>query len=534
MYIRLFRDSERIILQTARDRRSTEVTFRPASPLQRIVEALEDRPLIILAILTALYALMLCPFAARPLWHDELYTFYIANAPTPQRALEEVRTLDLNPPLLYLLTRLSNALLGMSPLATRVPSLFAFYGFSIFLFAFVRRRLSNLFSAVTVMLFWSGYFFYYAMEARPYALLLFFSGLTLISYDHAIFRWGRKAALAGIAAGIIGMLLSHVFAPFTIAPFFIAEAYRSFRNRKPDWPLWAVLALPLAAAAIDIPLVQHFHGLIFPAAFQPSVPVLFHFYWLIGRRSIFGYLAVILGGVAGAAAGFSAGRRAGWKPTDFALGAVFAVMPVVLGLVLLRTHGAFWERYCITTAAALSVIAGALLAKCFRQNKEAAFGSFAVLLAVLLVSKVAKPFYTLRSELPNASILEAIRPDLPLVSASGITFLEMDNHESSSMTHRLYYLLDPAAAMRYAHSSLFDGFAILKRDYFPIRSNIETFGAFTSEHHRFLVLSRPDYPENWLLPKLKDDGATIREAGSFQLPYPDKELYEVNLRNTAP
>jgi hypothetical protein len=505
-----------------------------ASTLQRIVETLEDRPVLILAIISVLYVLMLSPFVARPLWHDELYTFYIANAPTFQRALDEVRALDLNPPLIYAVTRISNELLGMSPLATRVPSLLAFYGFSVFLFAFLRRRLSNLYSGMTVMLFWAGYFFYYAVEARPYALLLFFAGLTLVSYDRAVFRGRRNAALAGIAAGITGMLLSHVFAPFTIAPFFVAETIRWFRIRKPDWSLWAVLIFPLASAVIDIPLVRHFQGLTFPAAFQPSVPLLFHFYWLIGRRSIFGYLSVMLGGLPGAAAGFRGVRRAGWKPTDFALGAAFAVMPVALALVLLRTHGAFWERYCITTAAALSVIAGALLAKGFRQNQGAAFGSFVVLLTVLLATKVAKPLYSLRSELPNAGILKTIRPDLPIVSASGITFLEMDNHESSSITSRLYYLLDPAAAMHYAHSSLFDGFAILKRDYFPIRSNIESFSAFASGHSHFLVLSRPDYPENWLLPKLKDDGAIIRDAGRFELPYADKNLYEVNLRNAAP
>ena len=81
--------------------------------------------------------------------------------------------------------------------------------------------------------------------------------------------------------------------------------------------------------------------------------------------------------------------------------------------------------------------------------------------------------------------------------------------------------------MRYTNASQFTGLDILKRDYFPIRSNVESLSAFTSEHSHFLVLSRPDYPENWLLPKLKDDGASIRDAGVFKLPYADKNLYEV-------
>ena len=318
-----------------------------AALLEGTGETLEGRPVLIVSILSALYVLMLAPFAARPLWNDELYTFYIANAPTFRRIFDEVRAIDLNPPLIYLVTRTSNSLFGMSPLAARVPSILAFYGFSIFLFTYLRRRISNLYAAVTVMLFWSGYFFYYAAEARPYALLLFFFGLTLVSYDQAISGVPRRAALIGVAGGIIGMLLSHVFAPFTIAPFFLAEAIRYYRTRKPDWSLWAVLILPFATAAIDIPLVRHFQTITFPKAFQPSAPVLFHFYSLVFRHSIIGYVAVAAGGILGVTTSFAKERPARWKITDAALAAGFSVMPFVLGLALLRTHGAFWDRYCI-------------------------------------------------------------------------------------------------------------------------------------------------------------------------------------------
>jgi len=39
--------------------------------------------------------------STRQLWHDELFTYYIAQAPSLSRLWEELH-LDLNPPMLYL------------------------------------------------------------------------------------------------------------------------------------------------------------------------------------------------------------------------------------------------------------------------------------------------------------------------------------------------------------------------------------------------------------------------------------------------
>src|ERR1022692_4930035 len=58
---------------------------------------------------------------SKPLWHDELFTYYIAQSPTVGQMWNEIATLDLNPPLVYLLTRLSFKIFGVSTLAARIP-----------------------------------------------------------------------------------------------------------------------------------------------------------------------------------------------------------------------------------------------------------------------------------------------------------------------------------------------------------------------------------------------------------------------------
>src|SRR5450755_3005151 len=65
-------------------------------------------------------------FASHPLDHDELYTFYIAQAPTLRQLLDLTRTIDLHPPLSYLLTRVCFSLFGISAWSCRLPSVLAF------------------------------------------------------------------------------------------------------------------------------------------------------------------------------------------------------------------------------------------------------------------------------------------------------------------------------------------------------------------------------------------------------------------------
>jgi hypothetical protein len=53
---------------------------------------------------------------------------------------------------------------------------------------------------------------------------------------------------------------------------------------------------------------------------------------------------------------------------------------------------------------------------------------------------------------------------------------------------------------------------------------------FVSRNRQFLVLGTAGFPEDWLLPKLQEDGAQIRLLQNVKTGYRDHELYEVTLR----
>jgi hypothetical protein len=90
--------------------------------------------------------------------------------------------------------------------------------------------------------------------------------------------------------------------------------------------------------------------------------------------------------------------------------------------------------------------------------------------------------------------VRGIQSDLPLIAASGLTFLEMDHYAGSNTTSRLYYLTDREFAINIAHATIFEGFANLKR-YFPIRANVSLIESSRQSTRIFSFLARPGTPK---------------------------------------
>src|SRR5579864_3917497 len=154
-----------MLLESAKQETATQ---RWVSNLYERLEANErDTSLFLLLIAFGVYGFFTMGVASRPLWHDELYTYYIDKAPTLARFIDEVTHLDLQPPLQFVVSRLSLQVLGDSDFATRVPSMIAFTAGSICFYIFVRRRLGQFYALTGLLVFWLTPFLQYASEARP-------------------------------------------------------------------------------------------------------------------------------------------------------------------------------------------------------------------------------------------------------------------------------------------------------------------------------------------------------------------------------
>jgi hypothetical protein len=485
---------------------------------------------IVLAALTLLYVIAVLKASRRFVWFDELYTLDLARARSIPLIWELIRRFDFQPPELYILSRFSMKLFGQSPFGLRFPSMLEFYIGSIALFFFVRRKVGTSYAAAAVLTLWLGATFRYATEARAYALLLMSFSTLLLCWDTATTSEKRSLALSGVAISNLVMLSAHVFAPLSLFPFLAAELVRFSRRRKTDFALWAALLAPTAVMILYIPLFQGYGTLYFPHEFQASLGKIFYFYLDSINIISVALLLALCASLTVSQGKPLIGSDCGWRTEETVLFGATLAIPIFLNIVLSWRHGAFWDRYAITTRAVIYIGMAILLGLRLASHRYAGYAAAAVLLVFCLRTDVAGKSSI--SAAKDASALAAVRSDLPLVDASGVTFFEMNHYEKPDLLARLYFLKDRSLAMNYTHTNFFEdrgwGGDEMK-PYFPISASITPYNDFIRQHREFLVLGTYDAPEEWVLRKLHDDGARLTWLGAYPLPYVDSNLYLVSL-----
>jgi Dolichyl-phosphate-mannose-protein mannosyltransferase len=486
---------------------------------------------VIWAVLSIIYGALVYLQIQRHLWFDELLTLHIANAPDLVEMLPLVKRWDLNPPLSHLLAHASLRLFPGRPIAVRFPSVIEFYLASLLLYVYSARKLGSPFAALPILFLWYSAIFQYATEARPYALLCLFFCALLLLWDLAIARANRSWILIGIVVSSAGLLSSHVLAPLSLLPFFAAEILRFLIRREPDYPLWAALSLPLVLVVSYAPFLRNYSTITYyPLAFQAGLDKIASFYWHTFRDITWCLLLVLVSGFVAVRGKWSLG----WpllRPSEICLFTVLAIIPILLDFAMMRDHAPFWGRYVITSVVALYFLSALVLASVFRRSSRVSYLAVSVVLALLLTAKIAVPLYqnSIHPAPANAAALARVRPDLPLVAASGLTFIEMGQYESPALRARLFYLRDRSAAIQFAHATIFEDLTDFQQA-FKLAGEIEPYGKFTRDHNHFLVFGTIYYPEDWLLRKLLADGATIVPIGSYETPYKDKTLFDIHMR----
>jgi hypothetical protein len=486
----------------------------------------------ILLALTAVYAVLISLNAGRHLSFDELLTYNIAKAPTVAGVLYFLRKWDLNPPIVHLLAHYSMLALGKTTVALRLPSILEFYLASLALFTYVSRKVGPAYASISVVIIWYSPMFQYATEARPYALLAMFFCFLLLCWDIAVNSQNRKLALWGIGISNVGLIASHVFAPLSLLPFLAAEAVRWRRQKKLDYPVWAALLLPIFGMLGYIPLYHTYKTLSFyPPAFQGSFHHMAGFYWHTARTAFLPLCLALLVAILVSKQKMRLQLMPKIRLVELSLFGVLLLNPILLNFVLMLDQAAFWSRYCITSVFAIYALLAMALAWMFRYKPTIGYKVSAVLVALLFARSVAVPLYRIYFLPPaakDAAILEHVRPDLPIVAASGLTFVELGYYEHPELMSRIFYLKDRASAIHYANATIFEDLDRVQKD-FGLPGHIEAYGEFVRHNSQFLVLGTPDYPEDWLLRKLADEGARVKLIGTYTFPYKDKRLYEIVL-----
>jgi hypothetical protein len=259
-------------------------------------------------------------------------------------------------------------------------------------------------------------------------------------------------------------------------------------------------------------------GDAFPAALRAGVrKMASYYYWTLREESWLLLLGLIFALI------IRRDRKSAlpeFSANEMGFLAALSLLPVLINFVMMLTHGAFFPRYAAPALFAVPILFVGIFAAWTSKNPTAAvilslaFGTF-------ILWHQSRP-------LPKHSDFTQIHPELPLVAASGLTFIEMDHEEAPATVGRLFYLTDRELALSYAHATIFEGLPAAKQR-FPIRASVEPFRDFAKEHREFLVLGTPEYAEDWLLRYLKASGAKVQLLGEFPSEYKDSQLFLVDL-----
>lgn len=520
--------------------------------LERAGQWLDARTGLLVLTLLLTYLLITVPVSCRrPLWHDELFTYNIALLPSLSQMLRAIRTIDLNPPLLYLLDAITlripgaHASYAMANLMARLPSLTGGLLASLGLFLWLRPRIGPVWSLVAVSVLWNTELIDYTWEDRPYALVVGLTILLILAWQRAAKPGRRPCWIAANLTLALSVMASHFIGAFILLAFLAAETVRGWKQRRADLPLLTCYILPLALVVVYQQTISGYGEAVFPEAYRVHlITPLVEYAALAGYRLcpvlLVGLLVLLLPGSSrpGRPRLLSTRDSHGFAsiPEWVLLTGLF-LEPAIAAAMAAESHSAFYPRYGLPACIAIAVLAVLMLGVVFDFSKGVAVLAILALwwaplhASTRLLLKPENRPPTEASRRPGKDI-RTVEPGLPLVAASGVTFVEMNHYEGPAFLDRTYYLTDTGAAVEYAHATLFEGESTVAQ-IFHFQAHVERLSSFTASHPKFLVLARWKDPEQWLLRKLQADGDGIRYLGNFSDLYTDHELYEVTVRTRS-
>jgi hypothetical protein len=472
--------------------------------------------------LSSAYWVLTWLFATRKLmWNDELYTFYIARLPSMSDVIAAlVSRGEQTPPLFYAITRLAFALFGVNELSIRLPEMIAFWGLSACLFVVVSRRTSPLtgLCAAAFPLVTTAY--YYAFEARPYALVLGFGALALLCWQTATLNRYRLAAVLGLAAALSATVSVHYYGVFVVLALALGEAVRTASQRRLDVAVWAALASPAVPLVLHLPLLRA--GAAYAGAFwsPPQWINIPDFYTDLLEPAVMPVtVLLVVTALAAVASTKSATERAAPPaPPLHELAAVcgLIVIPVICVVAAKLITGAFVPRYAIAAVVGLAVLSGFGVGLAFGRRPAMRLIAVACLGCSFVLSQARElvqptgssvPVSRAAVERPTHWVQAARYPELPLAVADPHTFTVLSHYGAPEIRSRIVYLADPDLALKHLGSNSVErGMLDLIQPWFHMR--VVRFEPFMDQHDRFLVYG--DFVRlaflNWLLPELHARG----------------------------
>ena len=442
----------------------------------------------------------------RPVWYDELATYYLVRTFSWSSICDALRlTADAQPPTYHFLQIPVLLLLGDDPRNLRWLTLLASCVSMVATFVWLRRTTSVAAAMAGVAMLAGSELGYYATEARPYALLIAAVSLAL--------------ACRGLAWRVVWLAVAvslHYYAFFL--PLALAFTESSWRRR-------ATYALALCPLAITLPAMQPTHVLALGGLFSASLSSLFQTIPALAGGSLYA-----LEGVLFVAAACLAPRQwRDWFPRDWTLWALIAMLPICWLMGRLVT-GVFFSRYAIVSLLGLAGLVAWFMDRLPHRAPLSVAFSLLVLGGSLSLEPGARAILRLGSGAewdgrPTASLVDHAlsTADQPVVMGQFV-YLDVFYHlspENRPQFHRLT-VNRPSFTTEYAYQpGQTDAYSEMIGKY----AGFTPKGAddWLKTHSSFTVVALDQ--ADWILALCRQRGGTITRISHGQMP----ALYAVQM-----
>ena len=470
-----------------------------------------------LALIGSLFALLVWRASVKPFWHDEIYTILEAQLPIATLWRACLDGIDLQPPLNAILTRGVHLVVGVGPIATRLPAISGFLLAMVLTFIIVGRRTNGLVASAAVLLLCTTQAWWLATDARGY-------GLTFGAFAIALFAWTEAAAgrhttrnwillAVSVAAGI----WAHYFFVLALVPIGLGEIVRQLRLRRFAPESWLAVLVGILLALPLWPLASAASGQRSSFWAVPTWDVVRTYRHVAGAFLAYDVVIAILA-VVGVVEITRRIRAQSWPRVipshEIAAAGGCLAIPLV-GMLVGHWIGVFYVGY-ITFAAVgfaivLSMVAWALLPK-NRAGGLLLAGTMVIAMLPVVNRSIPDGSQSRDAASEFPAVVDWLRGPEPLVFSGGLKYLEIWYALPEDARPRFIYLADPEGSRRdLGHDTVELGYLALGRwsgvPVVPLREYIEA-------HPRFWLYVLGS--RSTLTTTLRDMGAQLIEHGRTQ------------------
>lgn len=452
--------------------------------------------------------------SSRHFWLDEVLAVWAARLPSFAAVTAAIwKGAEFSPPTYDLFLHYLFEFFGSGPLVARLPSILAVLLSAITMAIVVWRRLGPFSAAITFGVILNSCLFEFAIQARPYALVIALLSVAVLIWSTCKPGDGTRWRAASIAFLLFACVSLHFYAILAFAIFALMEGLWSIAHRRFRPAIWLALAGAPVASLVWLPLMLHlaaynsgdtagqsFYGAPTLDHFADDVVALF-----LGLKAfaLFVIAAIILIAAANVAAYIRqkapCRSPAVINPNEADIAIIgfslLAVLPLGFALALLATH-VFSPRYALPSTIG-AVLLFVLALRRVPYDRVISLALLAVLFVLPLLSSPPKDVSALALDLVRRA------PSGPIVVSDGLVFVELMESADLTMRSRFVHLRRPLGVS--------DGDGTVERQIERLHASfrpdlpIEDFSSFTEEHPSFTVLGRPgtstDALSSWLIAK---------------------------------